>query len=59
MCKRRFTIEFQRLGGLDLAITEGWCVCDRGRRITILFANYFEAEEHRDNIHKIYLRFGW
>lgn len=56
MSKPRFTIEFRRLartGG------EGWFVLDRGRVITIPFADYSEAERHRDNIHRLYLRFGW
>lgn len=60
MSKPRFTIEFRRLGSTSGGgCAEGWCVLDRGRRITILFADYAEAERHRDNIRRLYLRFGW
>jgi hypothetical protein len=34
-------------------------VFDRERPITIAFEDYAEALRHRDNIHALYLRFGW
>jgi hypothetical protein len=37
----------------------GWAVYDREQRITIPFADYEEALRRCDNIHRLYLRFGW
>lgn len=58
MSTPRFTIEFRRMSQ-GRGVEEGWCVLDRGRQITILFHDFAEAERHRDNIHRLYLRFGW
>lgn len=55
MSKPRFTVAYRALPSAG----KGWFVFDRGRRITIPFAEYGEAVRHRDNIHAIYLRFGW
>jgi hypothetical protein len=40
-------------------LVTGWAVFDRDHRITICFADYAEALVHRDNIHALYLRYGW
>jgi hypothetical protein len=57
--RRRFTVAKRRLPDPRKGRITGWCVFDRGRRITIAFSSYREALERRDNIHKLYLRFGW
>ncbi|HEY2533941.1 MAG TPA: hypothetical protein VGJ20_39475 [Xanthobacteraceae bacterium] len=59
MTERRFTVKraWSRLP-VRGACT-GWVVFDRERPITIAFEDYAEALRHRDNIHALYLRFGW
>jgi hypothetical protein len=37
----------------------GWAVYDRDDRISVTFENYDEAVQRRDNIHALYLRYGW
>jgi hypothetical protein len=37
----------------------GWAVFDRENRITNPCDNYEEALIRRDNIHRLYLRYGW
>lgn len=37
----------------------GWVVRDGCHRITIIFATKDEAQRRRDNVEKIYARFGW
>ena len=37
----------------------GWAVFDREQCITIPFGNYAEAVQHCENIHRLYLRYGW
>lgn len=58
MSYQRFSVRHARVA-LGRGWRQGWCVYDRGKRITILFDEFSEAMEHRDNISKIYLRFGW
>lgn len=60
MSEPRFTVKWYcphsgRLAGHE----PGYVVFDRDRRITIAWQNYAEAREHCDNIHRIYLRYGW
>lgn len=57
MSEARWTVRRHRgSGGIDPA---GWVVCDRGRRISRSWANYWEAERHRDRIAELYAKYGW
>jgi hypothetical protein len=59
MSRPRFTVRKYRGPIGHGAMIAGWAVFDRERRITIPFANYAVAIQHRDNIHALYLRWGW
>jgi hypothetical protein len=60
MSRPRFTVrECRGPIGYDGGMIDGWAVFDRGRRITIPFADYADAIRHRDNIRALYLRWGW
>ena len=58
MTEPRFTIRWHAMRGWSREMT-GWCVCDRGRVITIGFKNFAEALRRRDRIAELYARFGW
>jgi hypothetical protein len=60
MTERRFTVRrtYQRQGG-GRGMRAGWVVFDRRRPITIPFADFGEALQHRDNIAALYARWGW
>jgi hypothetical protein len=60
MSAPRFTVRKARIKlGSNRQWEVQWAVFDREHRITIAFENYAEALVHRDNIHALYLRYGW
>lgn len=58
MTEPRFTVKEVRTAA-GHGWRYGWVVADRGEVITILYANYAEALQHRDNIAKLYARWGF
>lgn len=52
----RWTVAFK--GNLCM-LPAGYAVYDGDRRITITWRERAEAEQHRDNIARIYARYGW
>jgi hypothetical protein len=59
MSAPRFTVRKYTVKHSGGYLVSGWAVLDRNHRITIAFENYAEALVHRDNIHALYLRYGW
>lgn len=56
----RFTVKWHfSCRGRGRGAMWGWIVFDRGRPITIPFEGFEEAVQHRDNIQRLYLRWGW
>lgn len=60
MSTPRFTVKWHYMAkGRATGAIWGYIVFDRNRPISIPFADYDEACRRRDNIHALYLRWGW
>lgn len=57
----RFTVRWcgKERGLIPNLIRPGYAIFDGTRRITITFPSRTEAERHRDNIARLYARYGW
>lgn len=58
MSAPRFTVRWW-IAPYPNLMRSGYAVYDRGHRITHTWPDHAEAERHRKNIAKYYLRWGW